>query len=550
MNVSAWRYYIQFYKDSYHLLLLSIVASIGQSVLLFPIALLVRYVFDVIIPTSNYSRLVLIGVAILGLYLTNMGLALWTRYIVLKITKVAIQRLRVEILKKFYAFSRSYYSQADRSQLHTSIVEDTRRLDVMSNAVVAQVIPALLICAALSAVLIAFNWFLFLVSASIAPLIYLSTITLGKRVKHWTKAYQQNFQMFSKGMLFVLQTMELTRIQAAEDYEMGRQGKLLNDDRLISSKMSFLITTYSLLQSLISAFSGVLLLIVGGIAVGTGDMTLGEILSFYVAVALMKNYLNTMLQALPQIIEGNESVTTLYNLIQLNYKSPYSGTKEIIFQGNITLENVTFRYGEKLILENITLSIKPKETIALVGANGAGKSTIAYLILGFYQPLKGQLYADEHPFSTLDIAHLRRQIGVVMQEPVIFAGTIFENITYGSTVPCWEKVVEAAKLATAHDFIDRLPDGYDTFVGEGGMLLSGGQRQRIAIARALLRQPKLLILDEPTNHLDSASVYALMENLKKLADAPAILIISHNMEVVREAEYVLALKDGCLVPNY
>ncbi|WP_017718248.1 ABC transporter ATP-binding protein [Kamptonema formosum] len=551
MNLPAWLYYSQLYKDYYHLLFWSVAASLGQSAVFFPIALLVRHVFDVAIPTHNLSLLALTGVGVLALYAGNMALALWTRYIILKITKIAIHRLRAELLNKFYAFSRSYYSQADTSQLHTIAVQDTLRLDIMSNALVAQVIPALLICAVLSAVLIAVNWFLFLVLALVAPLIYLLSKSLGKKVKHWIKAYHRTFETFSKGMLFVLQNMELTQIQAAEEFERVRQGKMLNDERLTSSAMAWLYTAYGLAQSFTVAAVSVLLLIAGGWAISAGYITLGEMVSFYVAANLMRTYAGTILQAIPQIIEGNESLTVLYELLQVSDTRPYAGTEKIGFQGKITLRNVSFSYSDRRILSNVTLSVNPGETVAIVGRNGAGKSTIIYLILGFYRPQEGELWADDCPFSTLDIVHLRRQIGVVMQDPTIFAGTIWENLTYGapdgSYDVCWERVIESAKIATADEFIHLLPEGYETCVGEGGMLLSGGQRQRIAIARALVRQPKLLILDEPTNHLDEAAVSQLIKNLKGMAEAPAILIISHNRDIVREAKYVYTVKDGCLL---
>ncbi len=168
------------------------------------------------------------------------------------------------------------------------------------------------------------------------------------------------------------------------------------------------------------------------------------------------------------------------------------------------------------MLQAINLTLSPGQTVVVVGPNGSGKTTLLNLLLGFYRPQQGQLYADEQPFSQLDLIHLRRSIAVVSQDPVIFPGTIRENLTYGCPEVSFQRIIEAAHLATAHEFIEQLPQGYDTFVGDNGVLLSGGQRQRLAIARALLRQPKLLILDEPTNHLDATAVEQLMHHLKKL----------------------------------
>jgi ABC-type bacteriocin/lantibiotic exporter with double-glycine peptidase domain len=170
-----------------------------------------------------------------------------------------------------------------------------------------------------------------------------------------------------------------------------------------------------------------------------------------------------------------------------------------------------------------------------------------HLVSGFYRPDRGQLAADNFRYSEINIACLRRGIGVLTQDPVMFAGTILENITYGLPNATMEEVVDASRLATAHDFIESLPGGYWAPVGDEGILLSGGQRQRIAIARSLLRRPKLLLLDEPTNHLDSASVTQLMRNLKRLNYSPAIVLISHEREIVRHADLVYEMENGRVI---
>ena len=253
--------------------------------------------------------------------------------------------------------------------------------------------------------------------------------------------------------------------------------------------------------------------------------------------------------AIPQILTGNESLLTLFKLIQLDEAKPYSGHEQLSFGGEVTLEGVCFQYGPEPLLTGVSLTIVPKKITAIIGPNGSGKSTLLNLILGFYRPHTGEIIADRTPFAQVDIVHLRRQIGVVMQDPIIFPGTIFENITYGNSEATLEQVDQAAKLATAHNFINKLPQGYDTFVGEAGVLLSGGQRQRVAIARALLHKPRLLIMDEPTNHLDGAAIQQLIHNLTRLPNTPAILIVSHDGAVIQHAQKVYTLQDGRLVLN-
>jgi ABC-type bacteriocin/lantibiotic exporter with double-glycine peptidase domain len=204
-------------------------------------------------------------------------------------------------------------------------------------------------------------------------------------------------------------------------------------------------------------------------------------------------------------------------------------------------EDVTFGYGTGAVVENVDLALQPGRTVAIVGPNGAGKSTLAYLAVGLYRPWSGRVLADEVPLEELDLVHLRGQIGVVMQDPFLFPGTVWENITYGSREPTIEAVQAATHAATADEVIESLEAGYDTLVGEKGVRLSGGQRQRLALARALLHRPALLILDEPTNHLDQAAITRFMVRLRALPEAPAILIISHHAEIVTQADVVYRL---------
>jgi len=283
----------------------------------------------------------------------------------------------------------------------------------------------------------------------------------------------------------------------------------------------------------------VVMLVVGGMAVGRGTMTIGALLSFYVAAARMSTSLNALFDSLPVLFEGRESLTTVFRMLEFESDSEQQGTDKVEYEGNLVFDLVSFSYGEKQVLNEVSFILKEHGITALVGSNGAGKSTIVNLILGFYQPVFGNILLNETKFSTLDYKHLRQQYGVVLQDQFFFSGTIRENLTYGLSQASDKEINDACDFANATEFIGKLKDGIDAKLGDNGVLLSGGQKQKIAIARAVLRKPRLLILDEPTNHLDYATVSILMNRLKSLDFKPTILIITQDRNLAMEADYVL-----------
>ncbi len=543
MKISSWQFYLGFYQGRFFRLILSILLSSGQSLILLPIAFMVRYIFDVTIPWGELHNLILLGLVILVLSILNEAATLYPRYLSLNTTKLVLRDIREELVSRCYLVARSHFHSADLAKLHSVIVQDTQRLDSMSNAIVALFLPAMINIFALSCVLLYLSPRLFSIIIVIVPILYLiNHFLLKKRLIEKTQASHRAFERFSKGILFVLQMMELTRIQTAEEMETNRQKIYLEEVRETGEANSMSFAIYTSVQNMITIIPMVLILIVGGLAVIEKTMTFGALLSFYVAIALLKGYVQTLLSSLPYIIEGNESLITLEKNFRVKDKTPFKGRKKISFKGKITFRSVSFHYQkEREVLHNVDLVIQPGNLAATMGPNGVGKTTLAYLILGFYRPQKGCLFADGFSYDTLDINHLRKQIGVVPQDPVIFSGTILENITYGQPNVNLKEVERAAQLASAHKFIEQLPQGYETQTGEQGVLLSGGQCQRIAIARALLRRPKLLILDEPTNHLDNDTVKQLLENIRNLAEEPSILLITHIDEVARQADSIYVL---------
>ncbi len=543
MNKAAWKYYIRLYKGNYPSLLLSVLISICQSLIVLPMVWLVRHIIDVVIPSGDYQRLIWIGGILFMLILIGAGATLWTKRINLNVIKGVIQRLREEQLLKLYNLSRSYYSNADRSKLHTIIVWDTHRVEEMSTIIISQLLPALVITSVLSVVLVTLNWVLFLVMVAIAPVLIYISRKMGKKVKNKVKAFRRSLEVLSKDVWFALWMADLTILQTAEKTEIERQNQNFDDFRNIGTSVAWIQTIFNVINNTIVGFSGIVFLIIGGIAIGTNAMTIGSFFSFCVVASLLRKYMGPVLAGAPSIIAGNESLSELHDLLEMKDINPYAGTKKIKFEGNISLSSVSFKYEKKQVLQDISIEFKPNTMTAIIGPNGSGKSTIVNLVLGFYRPQEGLLIADGIPYNDLDLVDLRKCFGVVPQSIMLLPGTIWDNITYGCPDATRNEVYKIAEITGSHQFISKLSDGYETIVGDNGLKLSGGERQRIALVRALLRKPKLLILDEPTNHLDKSSTCKLMENLKTLDNFPSTLIISHNMDIVNEAQFVYVIED-------
>ncbi len=524
-----------------------VVAALVQSVLVAPFVWLVRELFDRVLPRGQVSELALYGAGLLAVQWSGGALAVWVRKQTLTITKEVITGLRLELLERIYDLPRAFHSGVEQGRLHASLVQETERLDVMSNALVAQLLPAAMGGLVLGLALAAIEWRLALAMACAAPFLVAVNRAMKPRLEERFRKFRQSFEGFSQGMLFVLGHVDLSRMQSAVELEKEKQTRNLEKLKEASTRLAWLDTGYGQAQTAIATTASVLVLLGGGWLVARGQMTLGALLSFYVTAGLLHQHLRTVLTAVPQVLAAGESMKALAALLDETSREPYQGSERGPVPESYRLESVTFGYQpERALLKDVNMRLERGRTVALLGPNGCGKSTLAYLLAGFYRPLEGRLLAGELPYDQAEIAWLRSSMAVVWQDPQLFHGTIRENITYGRPEAHQMEIEAAARRATAHEFIASLPLGYDTVVGEQGVLLSGGQRQKIAITRALLRNPRLLILDEPTNHLDGRAIEQLMKELEERKADRATVIISHDPDVARHADESWVLDDGRL----
>lgn len=308
----------------------------------------------------------------------------------------------------------------------------------------------------------------------------------------------------------------------------------------------------STLGLLITGLAGVVVLWYGGVRVMDGALTIGQLLFFYTLLGFLLEPLERLAAVNLKLQDALVAVDRLYQVLDLETE-PIGAAQKAAFPGvadAIVLKDVSFRYGcRSNVLEKVNMRLPAGKTVAVVGGSGSGKSTLLKLLLGFYHPTDGRLLIDGVDLRDFELASLRSRIGLVAQDPFVFTGTLRENIALGRPEASPEEVIAAARAAGLEEFIAGLPERYETVIGERGANLSGGQRQRLAIARALLRQPDVLVFDEATSHLDTATERAIQANLKTALAGKTVVLVAHRLSTVKDADLIYVLHQGKVVEH-
>ncbi|MBE7043639.1 MAG: ABC transporter ATP-binding protein [Ruminococcaceae bacterium] len=295
----------------------------------------------------------------------------------------------------------------------------------------------------------------------------------------------------------------------------------------------------------------ILVVLIGSIFMIHGKITAPDLIAYLLYVTTLLNSVRKIVDFSEQFQRGMTGIERFCEIMEVEpdiADAPDAKPLINVF-GKVRFDHVTFRYGEEEqnVLDDITFTVEPGENIALVGPSGGGKTTLCSLIPRFYEVTKGKITIDNQDISMVTLSSLRSQIGVVQQDVYLFSGTVLDNISYGKPGATREEIIEAAKLAAAHEFIMKFPDGYDTYVGERGLKLSGGQKQRISIARVFLKNPPILILDEATSALDNESEWIVQKSLEQLAKGRTTFTIAHRLSTIRNADHVLVLTEDGIV---
>jgi ATP-binding cassette subfamily B protein len=517
--------------------------------LLFPQA--IRVLVDGALAHGSHTSVDRAAILILSLGVIA-ALAGATRYVLFTVTgERIVARLRQAAYGKLLEQEIAYFDRNKVGDLTSRLASDTT---VLQNAVSVNLSMLLRnVASSLGALAMLFytSWRLTLLMLAVVPAVALGAVVLGRRVRRLSRDVQDALGGASSIGEESLSAIRTVRAFASETREATRYAAAVERSYELAKKRT--IVTGAFMGGAMAAATTAIALVMGygGRLVTSGSMSIGQLTAFLVYTLVVAFSLGALGDLWADFMRAAGAAERLFEILDRDPTIPSEGglvPEEVV--GRIEWSHVEFAYEARpdaTVLADLDLRIEPGEVVAVVGSSGAGKSTIAALVSRLYDPTRGSLRLDGRDLRELDPKWLRRQIGVVAQEPMLFSSSIEDNIRYGRTTATLEEVQRAARVANAHDFITRFPDGYATRVGERGVQLSGGQKQRVAIARAVLKDPRILILDEATSALDAESEHLVQEALDRLLENRTTLVIAHRLSTVKNADRVLVLDAGRIV---
>lgn len=384
-----------------------------------------------------------------------------------------------------------------------------------------------------------------LISFSILPFYALSIGIFNKRIRDMSYDVREAFAKMNKDLQELLSGVTILKAFTGEVYGSLRLIRSVKEGIRKSVRLDILSTLFSILSVLISAAGPIVLIWYGCGEIMRGRLTIGGLMAFNSFLRYLFGPTQTLMNLNLSIQRSLASVKRIFEILDTK-REPYDKGKIALkeIKGDIQFKNVSFSYNQEPVLKNITFRINSGERVAIVGETGVGKSTIASLLLRFYEPQEGIITIDGNDIREIKLESLRRNISYVSQDIFLFSDTIKENIRFGRRDAGDKEIEEAARIAGADEFIQKLPDGYNTEVGERGVKLSGGERQRIAIARAVLKDAPILILDEATSSLDRRTERKIVKSVEKISKNKTLLIIAHRLSTIQGADKIIVLDKG------
>jgi subfamily B ATP-binding cassette protein MsbA len=468
------------------------------------------------------------------------------------VARSVVHTLRVELFEVMMAAPRRYYDANTSGNLLSKITFNVEQVSGAASDALKAILREGLTVMALVTYMLYLNWRLTLIFFAVAPAIGLVVVVVGRHFRRYSRRIQDSMGSVTQVSSESLGAFEALRVFAATRQQVAKFTNASLFNRNQSLKLAFVqAVSTPVIQTLLAFALGALFWFALDPTILAG-FSAGSLVAFITAAAQMGKPIRTLSGVQSIIQRGLAAAEDVFAQIDVPPEPDRGTTPVARAKGEIVMERVSFRYPEtnEYALENISLQLKPGETVALVGRSGSGKSTLVQLLLRFYTPDHGEIRLDDLVIEEYALADYRSQFGVVSQNISLFSDTIINNIAFGQRADAsYESVLAAARQAHAIEFIEALPDGLDTTLGDGGAGLSGGQKQRLAIARALLKDAPILVLDEATSALDTESETYIQEALAEFCKDRTTLVIAHRLSTIENADRVVVLDQGCVVAS-
>lgn len=502
------------------------------------------------------SSVFFIGVLALSILFVQSIFSFFRIRLFVEITEKALAAIRRDSYLKLITLPVDFFANRRVGELNSRLSSDLSQIqDTMTTTVAEMIRQSISLCLGV-ALLIFVSPKLALMNLCILPIMVVAALFFGRFIRSLSRQTQDQLADSNSIVQETLSGIHNVKAFVNEYYESQRYGQKLQT----VVKLAVRGATYRgiFASFIIFCIFGAIISVIwyGATLVSTGEISVGDLTTYILYSMFVAGSMGSFPELYANIQRSLGASERIIEILNEDAEDIAVTEEDKVIQkrmnGKLTFDHVAFHYPSRQdihTLKDISFTAEAGQKIAIIGPSGAGKSTMASLILQFYQPQQGAIYYDDDPASSYRLVDIRNQVAIVPQDVLLFGGTIRENINYGRLDADANSIIEAAQRANAHEFIMSFPDGYDTVVGERGVKLSGGQRQRIAIARALLKDPAILVLDEATSALDSESERLVQEALEELMKGRTTIIIAHRLSTVRNADSILVIEDGCIVDH-